>query len=709
MKSEGEEQVDIFKALESDMTIYSELIVEKEKSIAVKLTNKNSFFIFDASRDEWIEELDITNFKTDNYLAFKFSEIQTTGTKEEAMKLENRIINEAETTNTALIAESNLDAIKELNNFDNIKSNEFTEEILEEVKTDIKEIPIDSVNYYSTNKKEELVNEFNKDIINNEKLNQPQNFNYKNKNLKVYYKSVDINKHSRLIQTLFDVNSLNIINKGTENPENPENPANPANPPNPENPENSENPEHPENKQDKLVNNPECKNQNSLQNKYINTPSNNKKNIQKIINKKKIKKNKFNNFHNKVLSQFKDESHKKGEKESKNEEKRESTKEGECQTNNEVKTEDQNEVTNKINNKPKNKALTINTEFKDIGYFTFVFPIKQISENSDKPPETILKKYIFIISDKKKNAEIDGLLKFPSIGEENKESFYTLPEIIEKYSWKTFRNSVPSLFNMSFEEYKNSFKDLKDTYIIVETKNNSDLFYLSYQIDRCYSHHKGNVLKGKKVIALMAFHFKDYIIDEEMKKGLTVEKAQLKAKYEKMLLEKLNIMRKKGIESLIMLNIVGDEFLTMEKFKSTCYNKEVIREKCKVLKKVEHTEQKVELIEKEKELVVQENQCIKEKMEHMEKRNNKYEDLIKKLIAIKHPNKEISCISDSDIEDLSIYYLTSKLYNFFRIPFRKIFLNIENSLKIDSFISTISDDEEKHDSKDFSEEKYVKH
>lgn len=82
---------DIFEALKSDMEIYSHLIVEKEKSIAVKTNNTQSFYIFDASQEIWLEEPDMKNFQEDNYLVFSFSENQQTTTFPENIKKDQLI------------------------------------------------------------------------------------------------------------------------------------------------------------------------------------------------------------------------------------------------------------------------------------------------------------------------------------------------------------------------------------------------------------------------------------------------------------------------------------------------------------------------------------------------------------------------------------------------------------------------------------------
>ena len=95
---------------------------------------------------------------------------------------------------------------------------------------------------------------------------------------------------------------------------------------------------------------------------------------------------------------------------------------------------------------------------------------------------------MIVIVNKKKNAEIDGILEFPANDGYQKKS-YSLADVLEMYTWNPFKDFVGPLSRMSFDEYKKSFENLNNHYLIMESKNNSDLFYLSYQVDRCFSHH----------------------------------------------------------------------------------------------------------------------------------------------------------------------------------------------------------------------------
>lgn len=85
--SEGE--LNIYKALESDQKLYSNLIVEKEKSIAIKTKNNQNFYIFDAHQELWLEEPNMSDFGADNYIIFMFCENNKTNILDEITKAED--------------------------------------------------------------------------------------------------------------------------------------------------------------------------------------------------------------------------------------------------------------------------------------------------------------------------------------------------------------------------------------------------------------------------------------------------------------------------------------------------------------------------------------------------------------------------------------------------------------------------------------------
>ncbi len=80
--------VDLVKALDSDMKIYSHLIKEGEKSIGIKSNRKHSYYIFDAEKNTWLEESDMKNFNADNFLVFKFLDDKKEIANEELTKIE---------------------------------------------------------------------------------------------------------------------------------------------------------------------------------------------------------------------------------------------------------------------------------------------------------------------------------------------------------------------------------------------------------------------------------------------------------------------------------------------------------------------------------------------------------------------------------------------------------------------------------------------
>ena len=76
-------------------------------------------------------------------------------------------------------------------------------------------------------------------------------------------------------------------------------------------------------------------------------------------------------------------------------------------------------------------------------------------------------------------------------------------------------------------------------------------------------------LKGKNVVALMTFYFKDSLVENVNNNG---EKDNLNSlpvnHYKAFLEEKLSFMVKKDINKIMMLNIPDDSFLGLDNFKS---------------------------------------------------------------------------------------------------------------------------------------------
>jgi len=298
---------------------------------------------------------------------------------------------------------------------------------------------------------------------------------------------------------------------------------------------------------------------------------------------------------------------------------------------------------NKIVSKDGSKRIpSVNTELKHIAFLTFDLPRNKSTENSDQSKNNN-QKYIFILLDFDQKAELDGLLKF-NIPKENEKPSLKLSQLIENYTWSVFKDWTNDLFGLSFVDYKESFNDLNEnTFLILESKNNSDLFYNTYQIDRCFKHHKRNLLKEKEVIVLMAFNFKDIAVEEEINKDGTAK--LFYEEYKKNLFEKLKFMINKGVWKIIMLNITGDNFCQLESFKKFQYNRFEIRNRIdstieiQGLKK-ENAEFKKENAELKKELKIVED-TLNQKISNNEKKfNDSISRLQKQLEEITNETKK---------------------------------------------------------------------
>ena len=298
---------------------------------------------------------------------------------------------------------------------------------------------------------------------------------------------------------------------------------------------------------------------------------------------------------------------------------------------------------NKIVSKDGSKRIpSVNTELKHIAFLTFDLPRSKSTENSDQSKNNN-QKYIFILLDFDQKAELDGLLKF-NIPKEDEKPSLKLGQLIENYTWSVFKDWTNDLFGLSFVDYKESFNDLNEnTFLILESKNNSDLFYNTYQIDRCFKHHKRNLLKEKEVIVLMAFNFKDIAVEEEINKDGTAK--LFYEEYKKNLFEKLKFMINKGVWKIIMLNITVDQFCQLESFKKINYNRILIRNQIdstieiQGLKK-ENAEFKKENAELKKELKIVED-TLNQKISNNEKKfNDSISRLQKQLEEITNETKK---------------------------------------------------------------------
>lgn len=134
-------------------------------------------------------------------------------------------------------------------------------------------------------------------------------------------------------------------------------------------------------------------------------------------------------------------------------------------------------------------------------------------ENNDRN-EHLKKKFVFVFYNAPK-AQSDGILR---IWNNEPDITQNLIRSIEKYQWKEFSTSYLLLnkFNNSFDDYLSQYAKIGcGTNLVMESKNNSNVYYIIFQIDRALNDFEDIFKRGKDTVVICFLNF-----SEECKEAL---------------------------------------------------------------------------------------------------------------------------------------------------------------------------------------------
>lgn len=195
-----------------------------------------------------------------------------------------------------------------------------------------------------------------------------------------------------------------------------------------------------------------------------------------------------------------------------------------------------------IQNKVKKEAFCedVMKENSEINNLSEEIKINENVENS-----IIRKNFIFVFYIAPKS-QCDGVLRIWNENAGN--AGEKLISLIEKYQWKEFTNSnlFNVKFNNGFSDYLRQFDNIgKGTNIVLESKNNSNIYYLIFQLERAINDFENILKNGKDTIAIFFLNFSD-----SLKETLN-ESNQWQTN--------LEVLFEKGCK-IIMMNVTNEEF-----------------------------------------------------------------------------------------------------------------------------------------------------